>query len=83
MSMTCLPDGDLGINIRGELGKRRISMVELANRTGIPRSTLANQINNGPLTVATLLRIATALAVEPAALLPYQPSVAEPSKASA
>ena len=48
MSITCLPEGDLGINIRGEMGKRRISMVDLANRTNIPRSTLANQINNGP-----------------------------------
>lgn len=76
MSITCLPDGDPGMNIRGEMGKQRISMVELSNRTEIPRSTLAYQINNGALTVSTLLRIAVALDVEPAALLPDLPSEA-------
>lgn len=58
------------------MGKRRLTMVELANRTKIPRTTLAHQINKGTLTVATLLRIAQALDVEPAVLLPDVPSKA-------
>ncbi|OBF29810.1 helix-turn-helix domain-containing protein [Mycolicibacterium conceptionense] len=76
MTTACLPDGDPGINIRGEMGKRRISMVELSNRTDIPRSTLSYQINNGALTVSTLLRIAAALGVDPATLLPDPPAEA-------
>ena len=51
-------------------------MVELSNRTDIPRSTLSYQINNGALTVSTLLRIAAALGVDPATLLPDPPAEA-------
>ncbi|OBF77009.1 hypothetical protein A5751_22780 [Mycolicibacterium fortuitum] len=58
------------MNIRGEMGKQRVPMTELSRRTEIPRSTLASQINNGTLTVSTLMRVAAALGVEPAVLLP-------------
>jgi transcriptional regulator with XRE-family HTH domain len=47
-------------------------MVELARRTGIPRSTLAYQINVSALSVNNLLAIASSLGVPAADLLSEQ-----------
>lgn len=52
------------------MGYHRVSMVELGRRTGIPRSTLANQIDSGRITVDNLIAIGNALGVAPAELLP-------------
>lgn len=60
----------VGDNIRAEMGRRRVSMVELARRTGVARSTLATQINDGRMTVANLMAIASALDVQASDLLP-------------
>lgn len=60
----------VGGNVRAEMGRQRITMVELARRTGISRGTLQGQINGGTLTVDNLVLIANALALEPADLLP-------------
>jgi DNA-binding phage protein len=61
---------DVGSNIRAEMGRRRVNMVELARRTGISRTTLHSQINNTRVTVDTLVAVATALGVEVCDLLP-------------
>ncbi len=61
---------DVGAEIRAEMGRQRLSMSALADSTGIPRSTLAHQINNGPLTVDTLTAIAEALGKEPSHFWP-------------
>lgn len=60
----------VGLNIRAEMGRRRISMVELHRRTGIARSTLAHQIDVSRVTVDTLVAIAKALDVDVNVLLP-------------
>ncbi len=56
---------DVGAEIRAEMGRQRLSMSALADSTGIPRSTLAHQINTGRLTVQSLTEIAKALGKEP------------------
>jgi transcriptional regulator with XRE-family HTH domain len=61
---------DLGGTIRAEMGRQRISMLELARRTGVPRTTLAFQIDNHKLSVANLVAIAKALNLNAADLLP-------------
>jgi transcriptional regulator with XRE-family HTH domain len=52
---------ELGSNIRAEMGRQRVSMVELARRTGISRSTLYHQINIGTLSAPALVLVADAL----------------------
>jgi transcriptional regulator with XRE-family HTH domain len=61
---------DVGVNIRAEMGRQRMSMVKLAALTGKPRTTLDYQINIGTVTVDNLVLIAAALGVQPADLLP-------------
>lgn len=60
---------DVGAGIRAEMGRQRISMVELSRRTDIPRSTLAHQINSSNLTVNNLILIAEALGITVALLV--------------
>lgn len=60
----------VGQNIRAEMGRRRVSMVELGRRTGIPRTTLAHQIDVSRITVDNLVAIAKALDVDAADFLP-------------
>lgn len=61
---------DVGLNIRAEMGRQRVSMAKLSRKTGVPRSTLIGQIDSGRITVDTLVRIAGALSVEVSDLLP-------------
>lgn len=58
-----------GAEVRAEMGRQRVSMVALAARTNIARTTLAYQINSGRLTVETLRAIAKALDVPLSALV--------------
>jgi transcriptional regulator with XRE-family HTH domain len=60
---------NLGAEIRAEMGRQRISMLRLSTLTGIPRTTLADQINGGRITVDTLAAIAAALHVTASSLL--------------
>ena len=60
---------DVGAKVRAEMGRQRVTMVELSRRTGVARSTLANQINLDTLTVYNLVAIAQALGVKPSTLL--------------
>jgi transcriptional regulator with XRE-family HTH domain len=60
---------NLGAEIRAEMGRQRISMLRLSTLTGIPRTTLADQINGGRITVDTLAAIAAALDVTASSLL--------------
>jgi len=60
---------DIGAKVRAEMGRQRVTMVELSRRTGVARSTLANQINLDTLTVYNLVAIAQALGVKPSTLL--------------
>jgi len=60
---------DVGAKVRAEMGRQRVTMVELSRRTGVARSTLANQINLDTLTVYNLVAIAQALGVRPSTLL--------------
>lgn len=60
---------DIGAAVRAEMGRQRVTMVELARRTGIARSTLANQINLDTLTVHNLVLIARALDVKASDLI--------------
>lgn len=61
---------DVGAEIRAEMGRQRLTMSALADLTGIPRSTLAHQINTGRLTVHSLTEIAEALGKEPSHFWP-------------
>ena len=47
-----------------EMARRRVTMVELSKRTGVPRSTLAYQVNSDCLTAHNLLAVAKALGVD-------------------
>ena len=67
MTTQTLPN--VGSAVRAEMGRQQITMVELARRSGIPRSTLQHQINLSALTVNNLLLIAKSLNVAPADLL--------------
>lgn len=67
MTTRTLPN--VGAAVRAEMGRQRITMVELARRTEVPRSTLAHQIKLSALTVNNLLAIANALNVAAADLL--------------
>ena len=61
---------EIGGNIRAQMGRQRISMAELARRTGINRTTLAHRIDVGGVTAGNLVDIADALDIEPSDLLP-------------
>jgi len=63
--MTTLTVQSVGAAVRAEMGRQRVTMVALARRTGIPRSTLAHQINLSTLTVNNLILIAGSLGVDP------------------
>lgn len=67
---------NVGLNIRAEMGRQRVSMSELGRRTGIPRSTLAHQMDVSAVTVGNLVLIAQALSVDPSDLLPEPAGVA-------
>jgi lambda repressor-like predicted transcriptional regulator len=56
-------------NIRAAMGRRQVSMSELARRTGLPRSTVKHQLDSDTLTSENLLLIAQALDVDAAVLL--------------
>lgn len=60
---------DVGASVRAEMGRQRITMVELSRRTGVPRSTLAHQINSDSLSLSNFVAIAAALGVKAADLL--------------
>jgi transcriptional regulator with XRE-family HTH domain len=64
------PADVVGPNIRAEMGRRRISMLELSRRTGVNRTTLAEQIDTAGVRVNTLVLIAQALGVKLSDLLP-------------
>lgn len=74
------PDANsVGRKIRARMGEQRVNMSELGRRTRINRTTLAYQIDNGGVTVETLMRIAEALSLDAAELLPRS----EPESVSA
>lgn len=85
--MPIAPDATpAGLNIRAEMGRQRMTMSELSTRTNIPRTTLTHQIDGRGLTVDNLMRIATALGVTIADLLPDDANElddSEPARASA
>lgn len=60
---------DVGQEVRAEMGRQRISMLELSRRTEIPRTTLAHQINTSNMSVKTLVAVAAALEVTVGALI--------------
>ena len=60
---------DIGSNIRAEMGRARVSMSELARRTGISRTTLIHQIDVSRVTADNLILIAKALNVPAVDLL--------------
>jgi len=60
----------VGREIRAEMGRQRVSMARLSRQVQVPRSTLTEQIDSDRVSVSTLLRIATALRVPAARLLP-------------
>jgi len=55
---------DIGAAIRAEMGRQRITMSALAEKTGTPRTTLAYQINENCVTGHNLIKIADALNVK-------------------
>jgi lambda repressor-like predicted transcriptional regulator len=61
---------ELGLNIRAEMGRQRLSMAELSRRTGVSRTTLAYQIDVSGISASNLVLIAQALGLQPADLLP-------------
>lgn len=61
--MTTQTRPDVGASVRAEMGRQRVTMLELARRTGIPRTTLAHQVNRSTLSVNNLLLIAESLDV--------------------
>jgi len=61
--MQATTNPDIGAAIRAEMGRQRISMVELAKRVGVSRTTLAYQINGNSLTAKNLIAVAAALDV--------------------
>ena len=63
------PPRDIAAEIRAEMGRQRVTMISLSERTGIPRTTLAEQVNGGRITVDNLVRIAKALNVEPSTFI--------------
>lgn len=67
--MTTQTPPDVGAAVRAEMGRQRINMLELARRTGIPRTTLAHQVNRSTLSVTNLLLIAASLGVTAGDLL--------------
>ncbi len=60
---------DVGAAVRAEMGRQRVTMVELSRRTGVPRSTLAYQINSDKLSLSSFVAIVAALGVKAADLL--------------
>ena len=60
---------DVGAAVRAEMGRQRVSMVELSRRTGVARTTLAHQINTDSLSLSNFVAIAAALGVKPSDLL--------------
>lgn len=67
---------DVGANIRAEMGRRKINMVQLSQLTGVPRTTLLSQMNVGTISVDNLVLIAKALEVDVRDLLPEDSEVA-------
>jgi transcriptional regulator with XRE-family HTH domain len=68
--MTTSPPRDIPAEIRAEMGRQRLTMLSLSEQTGIPRTTLAEQVNGGSrITVDNLVRIAKALGVEPSTFI--------------
>jgi transcriptional regulator with XRE-family HTH domain len=58
------PERDIPAEIRAEMGRQRMTMSTLSELTGIPRTTLAQQINGGArITAANFIKIAKALDV--------------------
>lgn len=60
---------DVGAAVRAEMGRQRVSMVELSRRTGVARTTLAYQINSDSLSLSNFVAIAAALGVKASDLL--------------
>lgn len=63
MPPTTRRTANVGATVRAEMARRRVTMVELSKRTGVPRSTLAYQVNSDCLTAHNLLAVAKALGV--------------------
>jgi transcriptional regulator with XRE-family HTH domain len=64
------PPRDIPAEIRAEMGRQRLTMIGLSDYTGIPRTTLAEQINgNTRITVDNLVKIAKALGVDPSTFI--------------
>lgn len=57
--------------IRAELARQRLTITELAERTGIPRGRLSARLNdeNSSLTLTELYAISTALGCRPSELI--------------
>jgi len=62
----------VGLNIRAEMGRQKMSLKKLAETIGVPRSSLTHQIDVSRVTVDNLVLIARALKVEVSDLLPEQ-----------
>jgi hypothetical protein len=67
--MTTQTIPDVGAAVRAEMGRQRVNMLELARRTGIPRTTLADQVNRSNLTVNNFVLITRSLGVAAGDLL--------------
>lgn len=63
----------VGLNIRAEMGRQKMSMKKLAEAIGVARSTLTHQIDVTRVTVDNLVLIARELGVDVNDLLPEQP----------
>lgn len=66
----------VGLNIRAEMGRQKMSLKKLSETIGVPRSSLAHQIDISRVTVDNLVLIARALKVEVSELLPDDVEVA-------
>lgn len=60
----------VGLNIRAEMGRQKMSLKKLSEAIGVPRSSLAHQLDVSRVTVDNLVLIAHALKVEVSDLLP-------------
>lgn len=58
-------EADLREAIRAEMGRQRLTMIALAGLTGIPRTTLIDQVHgNRRIPVRNLAKIAQALRID-------------------
>jgi lambda repressor-like predicted transcriptional regulator len=60
---------DIPGNVRAAMGRRKVTVSELARRTGIPRHTVKYQLDSDTLSAENMVLIAQALDVDAAVLL--------------